>query len=66
LFSGISTSFVGQGDLLWSFLQASESNNGNFLVADLGEVSVPEPTALMLFGIGLAGLGFVRKRKALK
>ena len=33
------------------------------VVRPIHEVSVPEPTTLLLLGIGLAGLGFARKRQ---
>ena len=42
---------------------ASDNNSGTFLVQESTSVSVPEPSSLLLMGIGLVGLIFVRQRK---
>ncbi|MGF1785258.1 PEP-CTERM sorting domain-containing protein [Photobacterium swingsii] len=38
------------------------SSNTDFAIGEFG-ISVPEPTTVALFGLGLAGLGFTRRRK---
>lgn len=45
----------GYGD--WVFVD-------NFTYAGDGSASVPEPSTLLLLGAGLAGVGFLRRRKA--
>jgi hypothetical protein len=43
-----------------------KGNNGrriNSLSADFNEIEVPEPSTLVIFGLGLAGLGFMRRKK---
>lgn len=57
------------GDWIFTFYDnAGFSGDGSVLLSSSLEVttttSVPEPATMALFGIGLAGLGFARRRRA--
>jgi len=52
--ASLNSSFVGIGEVA---IDASEPIPG-------GGTAIPEPGTLALFGLGLAGLGFARRRKA--
>ena len=55
----------GTGDPITGFSIASLSGTDYMTPYSAGETSgVPEPMSLTLFGLGLVGLGFVRRRRA--
>ncbi len=67
------TSYSGSG--VWNFTvetgvvffpnNPSTSLNGLLHSLEAAQVQIPEPATLTLFGLGLAGLGFARRRKKL-
>lgn len=62
LFDDIFTAQSDTTTLRFTSVTPTTATLGNFLDA-VSVVSVPEPGSLTLLGLGLAGLGFLRKRK---
>jgi hypothetical protein len=66
LYTQESFSFVGGGSdtlTITGNTNPSEWFVDDIAVVDAGVASVPEPASLALFGIGLAGLGVIRRRR---
>ncbi|SDI11796.1 VPLPA-CTERM sorting domain-containing protein [Lutimaribacter saemankumensis] len=59
-FSGFSTTYLGEGSLLWSNLVGT-GTKANFVAASLA--AVPVPAALPLLITCFGGLGFIARRK---
>jgi hypothetical protein len=66
LFTGLSSTFLGAGDLLWSNLSFSNGAIGaNFETAQLTS-AVPEPSTWAMMMLGFAGVGFMAYRRKSK
>lgn len=65
-FSGSQTVRVGERDVRVTFgnRESESANRVTFLVEDLGPAQVPEPATLTLAGVGLVGVGLLRRRRA--
>jgi hypothetical protein len=62
-FTTFTYTFVGDGSTQSIYFEGSGGDNIGMLLDNVSISSVPEPATLALFGLGLAGFGFARRRK---
>lgn len=60
--SGTSKTLVADGDMFWFPLNKSPWVIGQFYYQANNTSNLPEPGSLLLFALGLIGLGFIRRR----
>ena len=65
IFNNVSTLFENNGNTTLDLVVSDDANvyfNGRYAVYDNTGVTVPEPSIIALFAVGLFGLGFARRR----
>jgi PEP-CTERM motif-containing protein len=65
LFVGVSSTYLGAGDLLWSNLYSTGDNSANasFETAILVTAPVPEPSTWAMMILGFAGISYLAYRR---